>query len=278
MQIDKHTLRDALPQTPRPLPFKTRMRNLCGTTFINSPVMRTLLALLMFAFSVQIWSGADWSPILFTLFRPVHTTGVVISVVPTNRWPSDGSTWEVRFEYLQVVGHVRTAASWAPTLDSKPGLFWKAFAKPVVGSTVVVEELRTFGIARISKMRTGCVSMDGALGMASLMVLLIWSAFRASQRSLRANRWLVSGDLGQARLEGLKEFRGRGTSYRLTYRLLQADKITFNVQRQEALGLVIGGVEWCLYERAHPERAILLAELPALPKWAQKLVDRPAEL
>jgi hypothetical protein len=46
------------------------------------------------------------------------------------------------------------------------------------------------------------------------------------------------------------------------------------VARREGL-LGEGEWEWCLYEPDHPEKAVLLAELPALPLWARTVRDAP---
>jgi hypothetical protein len=248
-----------------------RLRNLCGRTWVDSPLLPLFIALLVFAFSLRIWSGADWSPILFSVFRPHRTTGVVISVELNERRPSDGDAWEVRFEYLQRSGGLRTAVSWASAI--KRGIFSKQFPRPIAGSAVEVEEFPALGIVRIKDMRTGWLSLDGALWLIFLETLMLVGVYGAARRPWRGNRLLVSGNLGRARLEGVKEIRGRGTSYRMTYRLVDAGDITFNVKSAKRQRLADGEWNWCLYEPARPEKAVLLAELRALPAWAQELPD-----
>jgi hypothetical protein len=197
------------------LPLSMRLRNLCGRTWADSPLLPLFIALLIFAFGLSVWRGADWSPILFTVFRPDRTTGVITLVELNERRPSDGDAWEVRFEYLQRSGGLRAAVSWASA--TKRGIFSRPFPRPVVGSAVEVEELPALGIVRIKDMRTGWLLLDGALWLIFLETLVLMGVYGAVRRPWRGNRLLVSGNLGRARLEGVKEIRGRGTSYRMTY-------------------------------------------------------------
>jgi len=96
-----------------------RLRNLWGRNWLDSSRIPLLIAVVVFAFAVQVWQGADWSPILFALFGPHRLAGVVTSVELNTRRPSDGRVWEVHFEYPQaqalfaklLLGHRRAIAS-----------------------------------------------------------------------------------------------------------------------------------------------------------------------
>jgi hypothetical protein len=253
-----------------------RLRNLWGRNWLDSPRVPLFLALFIFAGAVQIWPGADWSPILFGIFTPHRSTGVVTSVEVSHRLPSDGRVWEVRFTYPAAGTGFRHGISWAPTKDSKPAFFWKPVPRPVVGSTVEVEQIPLLHVVRIRDMRTGTASLDGALWLIFGESLFFGLVILGGRRAWRGNRLLVSGTLGRAKLERVQELHGRDRSYRMTYGLLDVDGPTFTLQVARREGLLGEGEwEWCLYEPDHPEKAVLLAELPALPLWARAVRDAP---
>jgi len=269
-----------LPTVPAPsartVPATMRLRNLWGRNWLDSSRIPLLIAVVVFAFAVQVWQGADWSPILFALFGPHRLAGVVTSVELNTRRPSDGRVWEVHFEYPASSGAVREAASWAPTSDSKRGIFWKPFPRPVVGARVEVEELPLLNVVRIQAMRTGWLSLDGALWLIVIESFLVGAIIAGGARAWRGNHLLESGTLGRATLEGVQVLRGRGRYFRMKFRLLDLDGVTFKLHTARREGFVDeGDWEWCLYEPDRPTKAVLLKELPALPTWARTVRDAP---
>src|ERR1700694_5720605 len=95
------------PASARTLPMAMRLRNLWGRNWLDSSRLPLFLVLFVFAFGLQIWPRADWAPILFRVFPTHRSTGVVTSVVLSQRLPSDGRVWEVCFTHTTTETGVR---------------------------------------------------------------------------------------------------------------------------------------------------------------------------
>ena len=260
----------SLPALPPPgvrtVPAAMRLRNLWGRNWVDSPRMPLLIAVAVFVFAVQVWQGADWSPILFTVFRPHRMTGVITFVELNMRSPSDGRVWEVHFQYPARSSAVREAVSWAPTSDSKRGIFWRPFPRPVVGTGVEIEVLPFLNIVRIKEMRTGRLSLDGGMWLVVVECFLIGMAILAAARTWRGNQLLESGTLGRATLEAVQVRRSRGRYHRMKYRLLEVDGVTFKFDtvRREGLPLKANGSGACTSRIVRTKRCCSTSFPPCL--------------
>jgi hypothetical protein len=130
------------------------------------------------------WLLMDTSPVTYRLFPVLVVDGRVESSAEYTGNPSDGATNLFVYSYRDKNGADHRGKSWAPTLNSKPGIFWKPFPLLAPGCPVKIEYFKWNPTrSRISGMRTSNLSFDGALFVSFLGVVAILANWKGMQGS-----------------------------------------------------------------------------------------------
>ena len=159
---------------------------------LNAVIARLRATWVSIAASAAIigcWSMMDTSPLTFRILPVTVADGVVVSSSPFTGNPSDGSTNVYTYVFTDRGGVRHIGRFWAPTSDSKPGIFWKPFPLLPAGNPVKVEYLRwSPTCSRISGMRRINLSFDGALFAAFIALVAVF----AISRMMRGSRLYVN--------------------------------------------------------------------------------------
>lgn len=127
----------------------------------------------------------DTAPLTFRVIPTIVVSGQIESSANCSRTPSDGDTNLYLYSYRDLEGIEHKGKSWAPTFDSKHGIFWKPFPLLAAGSPVKVEYIKwNPGHSRISGMRTSNLSLDGLLFLSFLGIVLILANSKMMQGSM----------------------------------------------------------------------------------------------
>ena len=126
----------------------------------------------------------DTSPLTFCILPIRVVNGQIESSARYTRNPSDGETNLYVYSYRDIDGAVHQGKSWAPTFDSKHGIFWKPFPLLGPGFPVKIEYFKWDpDHSRISGMRTRNLSFDGLLFMSLTGVIAILANSKKMQGS-----------------------------------------------------------------------------------------------